>query len=112
MVAQNDMRNLPSAAGGGGTDGTVAMTQDLLGRVFMAAQLGTSREGRILHQNKIISNFPTILGRQINQGFLGQKRQPHGAPETLPQLSKESTSSDPKLGTNACSPKKSANPIE
>lgn len=70
MVAQNDMRNLPSAAGGGGTDGTVAMTQDLLGRVFMAAQLGTSREGRILHQNKIISNFPTILGRQINQGFL------------------------------------------
>ena len=52
MVAQNDMRNLP-AVGGGGFSGNVAMEKDLLGRVFMSAQLGGSRAGQILHQKRI-----------------------------------------------------------
>ena len=68
MVAQNDTRNLASAAGSGG-GAMVTMQRDLLGRVFMATP-ATAGAGQILHQNKIISDFPTNLGGQIDQGFL------------------------------------------
>ncbi len=68
MVAQNDTRNLATAAGGGEGAG-LAMERDLLGRVFMTAPAAAGA-GQILHQNKIISDFPTNLGGQIDQGFL------------------------------------------
>ena len=68
MVAQDDTRNLARAAGGGGST-SIAVERDLLGRVFMETS-GTVGAGRILHQNKIISDFPTNLGGQIDQGFL------------------------------------------
>jgi len=68
MVAQNDTRNLATAAGGGEGAG-LAMERDLLGRVFMATPAAAGA-GQILHQNKIISDFPTNLGGQIDQGFL------------------------------------------
>ena len=68
MVAQNDTRNLTTAAGGGEGAG-LAMERDLLGRVFMATPAAAGA-GQILHQNKIISDFPTNLGGQIDQGFL------------------------------------------
>ena len=68
MVAQNDTRNLATAAGGGEGAG-LAMERDLLGRVFRATP-ATAGAGQILHQNKIISDFPTNLGGQIDQGFL------------------------------------------
>jgi len=68
MVAQNDTRNLASAAGSAG-GAVVVMQRDLLGRVFMATP-ATAGPGQILHQNKIISDFPTNLGGQIDRGFL------------------------------------------
>jgi len=68
MVAQDDTRNLAGAVGSG-AGASIAMERDLLGRVFMSTP-AAAVAGQILHQNKIISDLPTNLGGQINQGFL------------------------------------------